>query len=75
MQATEAEANAKRVALLTAIDPSGEGLRFGLECFIVNGVNMFMVFDDHTEQFLSAWVPCPKQALDIAVKWWEDNCL
>ena len=62
------EQNAKRIALLTTIEDSGEGLRFELNCIVNNGVNTFKVWDEHASDFIEGdWSTDPIAAIDAAI--------
>ena len=66
--ADPADALDARLSLLTAIEDSGEGLRYEMNCLVINGVNTFNVYDGQTEEFISGnWNTDPIAAIDAAL--------
>jgi hypothetical protein len=60
--------DAARLEMLTAVEDSGEGLRYGLECLVDDGVNTFNVYDEQREEYLvDCWVKDPLAAIDAAL--------
>lgn len=59
----------KRVNLMRAFETDGQGLRYSLECFVVNGVNIFAVYDEEDGAYISGddWKVSPDDAMDAAV--------
>lgn len=65
---TQQGLDAARLGMLTAIEDSGEGLRYGLECLVNNGVNTFIVYDEQREEYLvDCWLKDPLAAIDAAL--------
>lgn len=66
--ATQQGMDSARLGMLTAVEDSGEGLRYGLECLVNNGVNTFKIYDEQHEEYLGdCWLEDPLAAIDAAL--------